>query len=145
MGTFVRLALAAALAAAATGCKLDDDVKAAFAPCHDCGTVAAIETLKRKGEGSGAGAFIGAVAGGVIGHQFGGGRGQDLATVAGAVGGGVAGHEIEKRRNSTVFYRVTVTMDEGGAARTLDVPELNGLAIGTKVKVIGETIRIASR
>lgn len=43
-----------------------------------------------------AGTVIGAIAGGVIGHQFGGGRGRDLATVGGAVGGGVVGKEIQK-------------------------------------------------
>ncbi|ESC46316.1 hypothetical protein SEENP078_01139 [Salmonella enterica subsp. enterica serovar Newport str. RI_10P078] len=30
--------------------------------------------------------MLGAVAGGVIGHQFGGGRGKDVATVVGAAG-----------------------------------------------------------
>lgn len=37
---------------------------------------------------------LGAVAGGVIGHQFGGGRGKDVATVVGALGGGYAGNQI---------------------------------------------------
>lgn len=43
-----------------------------------------------------AGTVIGAIAGGVIGHQIGGGRGRDLATIGGAVGGGVVGKEIQK-------------------------------------------------
>ncbi|MDB5970773.1 MAG: hypothetical protein JWQ90_3223 [Hydrocarboniphaga sp.] len=34
---------------------------------------------------------IGAIAGGVVGHQFGGGKGNDLATVAGAGAGAYAG------------------------------------------------------
>jgi len=41
------------------------------------------------------GSALGAVAGGVIGHQFGGGRGKDVATVAGALGGGYAGNQIQ--------------------------------------------------
>ena len=44
------------------------------------------------------GTGIGAVVGGLLGNQVGGGRGKTLATVAGAVGGGYAGHQIEKSR-----------------------------------------------
>jgi uncharacterized protein YcfJ len=51
-----------------------------------------------------AGTAIGAVAGGLLGNQIGGGKGRTLATVAGAVGGGYAGHEIQAnhQRNATV-------------------------------------------
>ena len=31
----------------------------------------------------------------VIGHQFGGGRGRDVATVVGALGGGYAGNQVQ--------------------------------------------------
>ena len=44
----------------------------------------------------GVGTGLGAVVGGLLGNQVGGGRGKTLATVAGAVGGGYAGHQIEK-------------------------------------------------
>ena len=40
-------------------------------------------------------AFPGNEAGGVIGHQFGGGRGRDVATVVGALGGGYAGNQVQ--------------------------------------------------
>jgi uncharacterized protein YcfJ len=40
---------------------------------------------------------IGAVVGGLLGNQVGGGKGKTLATIAGAVGGGYAGNEIAKR------------------------------------------------
>ena len=40
---------------------------------------------------------IGAVVGGLIGHQVGGGNGNKLATIAGALGGGFLGNEIAKR------------------------------------------------
>lgn len=43
-----------------------------------------------------AGTAIGAVIGGVLGHQVGGGRGKKLATVAGAAAGGYAGNEVQK-------------------------------------------------
>ncbi len=44
------------------------------------------------------GTAIGAVAGGLLGNQVGGGKGKTLATVAGAVGGGYAGNRIEAKR-----------------------------------------------
>ena len=40
------------------------------------------------------GALLGAVIGGVLGHQVGGGRGKDLATVGGAVAGGAIGANV---------------------------------------------------
>lgn len=40
---------------------------------------------------------IGAVVGGLLGNQVGGGNGKTLATIAGAVGGGYVGNEIAKR------------------------------------------------
>jgi uncharacterized protein YcfJ len=45
-----------------------------------------------------AGTAIGAIAGGLLGHQVGGGKGKTLATVAGAVGGGYAGNRIQANR-----------------------------------------------
>lgn len=39
-------------------------------------------------------ALIGAVIGGILGHQVGGGSGKDLATVGGVVGGGVLGSKV---------------------------------------------------
>lgn len=40
---------------------------------------------------------VGAVVGGLLGSQVGGGNGKTLATIAGAVGGGYLGNEIAKR------------------------------------------------
>jgi uncharacterized protein YcfJ len=47
----------------------------------------------------GKGAAIGAVTGGVVGHQVGSGNGNTAATVGGAVLGGILGHQIEKRND----------------------------------------------
>jgi uncharacterized protein YcfJ len=44
---------------------------------------------------SGAGALMGAIAGGAVGSQIGGGTGQALATMAGIVGGSIMGDRIE--------------------------------------------------
>jgi uncharacterized protein YcfJ len=43
------------------------------------------------------GSAAGAVVGGLLGNQVGGGSGKKLATVAGAIGGGLAGREIQER------------------------------------------------
>lgn len=112
------------------------------AKCYDCGTVTNIEQMKAKGDASGVGAVAGAVVGAVIGRQIGDGRGQDAATVAGAVGGGFAGNEIEKRVKGTIYYRVTVTMENGGT-RAVDVNSLNGLSTGSKVKIVGNNLQLA--
>ena len=52
------------------------------------------------------GTIIGGVAGGIIGHQVGGGRGKDLATVGGAIIGSIVGHNMSKnqRRDSYQTY-----------------------------------------
>ena len=52
------------------------------------------------------GTAIGAVAGAIIGHQVGGGRGKDLATVGGAVAGGVAGHKIQRHQQDRRYREV---------------------------------------
>lgn len=54
-----------------------------------------------------AGSILGAVAGGVIGHQFGGGRGKDVATIAGALGGGYAGNQIQGSMQDNDTYATT--------------------------------------
>ncbi|MDI9239744.1 glycine zipper 2TM domain-containing protein [Lysobacter sp. LF1] len=49
-----------------------------------------------------AGTALGAVAGGLLGNQVGGGSGKKIATAAGAVGGAVAGRKIqENQQNKT--------------------------------------------
>jgi len=50
--------------------------------------------------------LLGAVIGGVIGHQFGSGRGQDAATVAGAVIGSGVGYDSARRRSAGVEEQV---------------------------------------
>lgn len=44
---------------------------------------------------SGAGALLGAVAGGAVGNQIGGGTGRAVATMAGVIGGAMLGNNIE--------------------------------------------------
>lgn len=48
-----------------------------------------------------AGTAIGAVAGGLLGHQVGGGKGKTLATVGGAVAGGVVGNKVQEHHQDS--------------------------------------------
>jgi uncharacterized protein YcfJ len=47
------------------------------------------------------GTVLGGIAGGIIGHQIGGGSGQTVATIAGAIGGAVVGHQIDRKVNGS--------------------------------------------
>jgi outer membrane lipoprotein SlyB len=139
-----------------TGCEPSDpinaprvdnaDTRVSAAPpppaCTNCGVIAQIDEVKEKGSASGAGAVVGAVAGAVIGHQVGDGRGNDAATAAGAIGGGITGHQVERRINSDVYYNVTVNMENGGT-HVAKVATLNGLSVGSKVKVVGNDLQVA--
>jgi len=64
------------------------------------GTIVKMEkTPERCEKPSSTGAtLIGAVLGGVVGHQFGGGRGKTVSTVTGAVLGGVVGSKTNDNK-----------------------------------------------
>lgn len=54
-----------------------------------------------------AGTVLGAVAGGLLGSQVGGGNGKKLATVAGAAAGGYAGNQVQGRMQANDTYTTT--------------------------------------
>lgn len=56
-----------------------------------------------------AGTAVGAVVGGLLGNQVGGGNGKKIATVVGAVGGGYAGNQVQGRMQSNDTYTSTET------------------------------------
>src|SRR5207302_488753 len=63
--------------------------------CRECAVVEEVREVEKAGQASGAGAVGGADVGGVIGHQMGGGRGKDVATVLGVIGGGLVGYAFD--------------------------------------------------
>ena len=81
--------------------------------CHDCGRVESVQPVQSQASPSGVGVVGGAVVGGLLGNQVGGGTGRTLATIAGAVGGGYAGNEVEKRTRTATTYQVRVRMEDG--------------------------------
>lgn len=112
------------------------------ATCRDCGTVESVRTVTRKGEGSGIGAVAGGVLGAAVGNQMGKGNGRSAMTVLGAVGGGMAGHEVEKRSKSVTVHRVSVRMDDG-TLRTVEVARAP--RAGERVIVEGSRLKPAAR
>ena len=104
------------------------------AVCHSCGVVESVRTVTQRGQGSGLGAAGGAIVGGLLGNQVGGGSGRKLATVAGAVGGAVVGNQVEGNMKSTTTYQVRVRMDDG-KLRTVSSSSANWQA-GDQVKVV---------
>lgn len=112
--------------------------RTAAAACATCGVVEAVTPVQKKGEGTGVGAVGGAVVGGLIGSQMGGGDGKKAMAVLGAVGGGMAGHEIEKRQRATTLYQVKVRMEDG-THRT--VTQATAPAVGQKVTVEGTQLK----
>ncbi len=100
------------------------------------GTVESIEVTNAGSRGSsGLGAAAGAVAGGLLGHQVGSGRGNTAATIGGAVAGGVIGNEAEKRvGKSADAYRVRVRLDNG-STQVLNQDTASDLRVGSRVRV----------
>ena len=86
-----------------------DPVKQTTSTPHEvCGDENVVHKEPYKDQHQIGGTAIGAVAGALIGHQIGGGKGKDLATVGGAVAGGFAGHEIQKRHQESNSTYTTV-------------------------------------
>ena len=106
-----------------------------LAACVDCGTVIDLKSVTVKGESSGAGMVLGGVAGGVLGHQVGSGRGNTAATVVGAAGGAYVGNEIEKNKNTKTKYVVYVKMEDG-STRYWTYSNPTRYRVGDKVKVV---------
>lgn len=109
------------------------------AACHDCGKVLSVNVTEKAGEGSALGMIGGGVAGALLGHQVGGGRGKDLATLAGAAGGAYAGNKVEQKMKSSKVWTVAVQYENGNRAE-FNFDQDPGLAAGDRVKNSGNGI-----
>jgi uncharacterized protein YcfJ len=76
-------------------------------PREVCEDVAVTRKAPVKDEHKIAGTAIGAVAGGLLGNQIGGGKGKTLATVAGAAAGGYAGNKVQGKMQDGDTYTTT--------------------------------------
>ncbi|WP_240778919.1 glycine zipper 2TM domain-containing protein [Shewanella sp. SNU WT4] len=82
--------------------------------------------------------FGGALLGGVIGHQFGGGSGQDVATVLGAlIGGGLANQQNQSYTVSYQLIELLIKQDDGQEVMVIQTPDpAMPLATGDRVRVV---------
>ncbi|GIZ11395.1 glycine zipper 2TM domain-containing protein [Pseudomonas sp. NCCP-436] len=78
-------------------------------PREECREVTVTRQRPVKDQHQIAGTAIGAIAGGLLGNQIGGGNGKKIATVAGAVGGGYAGNKIQENMQQRDTYTTTET------------------------------------
>jgi uncharacterized protein YcfJ len=113
--------------------------KTTSTPRQVCKDVVVNHTAPPKDQHRIAGTAIGAVAGGLLGHMVGGGKGKTLATVAGAVGGGYAGNKIEAAHQqgtvtSTVERQCSTVNDSTTKIVGYDVKyEYNGVTRTTRM------------
>ena len=67
-------------------------------PVRECWEEMQYYTVDRRARRGGGATLVGALIGGVIGHQFGSGRGNDAATVAGTLIGAAVGSDSARER-----------------------------------------------
>jgi len=97
-------------------------------------------TVTRQDNGApiGAATVLGAIAGGVLGHQVGGGHGKDAATVGGAVVGGLVGNQIDRDQGNVVPPSQSVEVERHPVTREVErcrtVQEVREVAVGYDVR-----------
>ncbi|KJZ14065.1 MULTISPECIES: glycine zipper 2TM domain-containing protein [Halomonas] len=107
------------------------------------GTITALRRVQIQGESS-AGGILGtgggAVIGGLLGNQVGGGSGRTIATAAGAIGGAVAGNQIEKGVNRTDAWEMEIRKDSGQTVVVVQKAD-QAFQVGQRVRLIGSGSR----
>lgn len=109
--------------------------------CQNCGVVESVRQITARGDGSGLGVAGGAVVGGLLGNQVGGGHGKQAMTVIGAIGGAYAGNQIEKQARATHSYETTVRMTNG-SSRTIAQEAAPEWRDGDHVKIVDGAVRM---
>jgi uncharacterized protein YcfJ len=101
-------------------------MKSVRTPRQECHDEQVTHTREPKDTNRLAGTGLGAVVGGLLGHQVGGGSGKVLATVAGAAAGGYAGNKIEQKVQAGDTY----TANEQRCVSAYDTTEVpNGYEV----------------
>lgn len=86
---------------------VDPIVQTTETPRQACKDVTVTHQRPVQDEHKIAGTAIGAIVGGVVGNQFGGGSGKKIMTAAGAVGGGIAGNQVQGKMQQGDTYTTT--------------------------------------
>lgn len=126
-------------------------------PRRECTKVPVHKTVKQDAPYGGKATYAigGAIIGGLIGNQFGDGRGKDIGTAAGAILGGSVGYDQAKRRETkrvvttykdqckTVNYSRTATRNKGYEVTyqyagqvyttTMDQPPMSRFPVQTQI------------
>ncbi|QEM81111.1 glycine zipper 2TM domain-containing protein [Halomonas binhaiensis] len=144
--TKTRLVPALAIAALAlTGCantsgysgNVYSGNQAKAAQSVEYGTISAMRQVQIQAENSGIlGSGGGAIIGGLLGNQVGGGSGRTLATAAGAIGGAMAGSKIEQSANRTAAWELEVRKDNGQTVVVVQKAD-QPFQVGQRVRLIG--------
>jgi len=95
---------------------------------YEIGTIESIRPVVITDNG--AGTFIGALVGGVLGSTVGGGRGSALATLAGGLGGAYVGSQVNKAN----AQELSVKLDNG--QDIVVVSKGKEFIVGDRVKII---------
>jgi outer membrane lipoprotein SlyB len=114
----------------------------AIQTCSNCGIVETTREVIKHGDGSGLGAAGGAVVGGLLGNQVGGGHGKEAMTVVGAIGGAFAGNQIEKQVKATRSYVTTIRMNDG-SSRTIAQAAKPAWRSGDEVRIVDGVVRLS--
>jgi outer membrane lipoprotein SlyB len=99
------------------------------------GVVESVKEVEQKGESTIAGPLLGGIAGAVLGHQVGSGRGKTVATAVGAGAGIFGGKAIEEKVRATKHWETKVRMDDG-STRTVSSESEPSWHAGERVRVV---------
>lgn len=109
----------------------------------ETGTIAAIRQVQIQGESSGIlGGGGGAVLGGLLGNQVGGGSGRTIATAIGAIGGAVAGSKVEDVANRTAALEMEIRKDTGETVVIVQKAD-QPFQVGQRVRLISSGSRVS--
>ncbi|MCM8595969.1 glycine zipper 2TM domain-containing protein [Accumulibacter sp.] len=122
----------------AAGCETTPAFQVSQPSSRD-GTVESIVQDTVQSGNAAVGTIGGAVVGGLLGNQIGGGRGQTAATVIGAGGGAFVGNQVAQRQN--LVWRIGVRYDDGSLA-TIQQTSPPNLRIGDRVRVSANGITL---
>ncbi len=103
------------------------------------GVVQSIEMVQQSvasNSGVGAGTIAGAVVGGILGHQVGGGSGNTAATVLGAAGGAYLGNQMEKNQGAQQVnaYKLNIRLNNG-SYQSITQTSANDIRVGDRVQI----------
>jgi len=102
------------------------------------GRIERIDPVSLEGDHHlGVGMVLGAVAGGVLGHQFGGGTGRDVLTVMGTLGGGLFGRHVQNTYADRRAGQHIIVKVDNGVAVGITQPADPALRVGDRVRIDG--------